>query len=57
LEPSYTGKAPTSAGVWDGDMPAAVAPGEHEKRDASPPDAPSDTLEAEPDEALEKPTG
>ena len=46
LEASYTGSKQTPAGVWGGDVPAPVAPGENVEHEATPPDAPSDAGEA-----------
>lgn len=57
LDASYTGKPPTTPGVWDGDVPAPVAPGEHEEREVAAPRDPGGAREAEPDEAAEKPPG
>ena len=57
LEASYTRKPATSAGVWDGEVPAPVAPDDHEEREASPSDASGDAVEAEPGEVAQKPTG
>ena len=57
LEASYTGKSQTSPGVWDGEVPAPLAPGETEERQPAPSDTPDDARQAEPDEVAEKPTG
>ena len=46
LEASYTGRQQSPAGVWGGDVPAPVAPGEDVEYDAAPPDAPGDAGEA-----------
>ena len=46
LEASYTGIKHTPAGVWDGDVPTPVAPGED-----------MEAGEPEPDAAAEKPAG
>ena len=54
LEASYTDRTQPPAGVWDGDVPAPVAPGEHE---ASQSDAPDDPVEPGPDEAVDAPAG
>lgn len=54
LEANYTAKSQTSPGVWDGDVPAPVAPGGGGEPDASEPDAPSDPSNAGPDEAPER---
>jgi excisionase family DNA binding protein len=51
LEASYTGNRQPSAGVWEGDVPAPIAPGENEERGGSPPDAADDPLASEVDEA------
>jgi excisionase family DNA binding protein len=42
LDASYTGKPETTAGVWGGDVPAPVAPGEHEERQDPPIGTPGD---------------
>jgi hypothetical protein len=39
LEASYTGKRETSPGIWDGEVPPPAAPGDHDDRGASRPDA------------------
>jgi excisionase family DNA binding protein len=57
LEASYTGGRHPPAGVWDGDVLAPVAPGEHDGHEASQPDAPDDPVEPGPDEAVDEPTG
>ena len=46
LEASYTGNKQPPAGVWDGDVPTPVAPGED-----------AEAGEPEPDPAAEKPAG
>ena len=46
LEASYTGSKQPAAGVWDGDVPPPVAPGED-----------VEAGEPEPDKAAEKPAG
>jgi excisionase family DNA binding protein len=45
LEANYTGTRQPPAGVWGGDVPAPVAPGENVEHDATPPDAPGDAGE------------
>ena len=55
LEASYTGNKQPPVGVWDGDVPAPVAPGEQGKHEASQPDAPEDPVEPGPDEAVDEP--
>jgi excisionase family DNA binding protein len=57
LEASYTDRRQPPAGVWDGDVPAPVAPGEHDEHEASRSDAPDDPVEPGPDEAVDAPTG
>jgi excisionase family DNA binding protein len=39
LDANYTGKPRTTAGVWEGEVPAPIAPDEEEDREAPPPDA------------------
>jgi excisionase family DNA binding protein len=39
LDANYTGKPRTTAGVWDGEVPAPAAPDEEKDREAPPPDA------------------
>jgi excisionase family DNA binding protein len=46
LEANYTGSKQPPAGVWSGDVPAPVAPGENVEHDATPPGAPGDAGEA-----------
>jgi excisionase family DNA binding protein len=46
LEASYTGKRQPPAGVWGGEVPAPVAPGETIEHDVAAPDAPGDPGEA-----------
>jgi len=46
LEASYTGSKQPSAGVWGGDAPAPVAPGESVEHEAPPPDPAGDAGEA-----------
>ena len=46
LEANYTGGRQPPAGVWDGDVPAPVAPGEN-----------VEAGEPEPDNATERPAG
>ena len=46
LEASYTRSQQPPAGVWGGDVPAPVAPGENVEHEATPPDAPGDAGEA-----------
>ncbi len=41
LDASYTGKRQTSAGVWDGDVPPPVAPGDDDDAGAPRRDAAS----------------
>ncbi len=55
LGASYTGNKQPSAGVWDGDVPAPVAPGEQGEHEASQSDAPEAPVEAGPDEAVDEP--
>jgi hypothetical protein len=46
LEANHTGTKQPPAGVWEGDVPTPVAPGENVELDATPPDASGDTGEA-----------
>jgi excisionase family DNA binding protein len=46
LEANYTGSRQPPAGVWGGDVPAPVAPGENVEHEAPPPGAPGDAGEA-----------
>jgi excisionase family DNA binding protein len=46
LEASYTGTKQPPAGIWDGDVPTPVAPGENVEHEATPPEAPGDAGEA-----------
>ena len=46
LEANCTGSKQPPAGVWGGDVPAPVAPGENPEHEAAPPDTPGDAGEA-----------
>ena len=46
LEANYTGNKQPPAGVWGGEVPTPVAPGETVEHEGSPPDAPGDAGEA-----------
>jgi hypothetical protein len=46
LEANYTGSKQPPTGVWGGDVPAPVEPGETMEHEATPPDAPGDAGEA-----------
>jgi excisionase family DNA binding protein len=46
LEANTTGSKQTPAGVWGGEVPAPVAPGENVEHEAQPPDVPGDAGEA-----------
>ena len=46
LDANYTGGKQPPAGVWAGDVPAPVAPGENEQAETARPDAPRDAGES-----------
>jgi excisionase family DNA binding protein len=46
LDANYTCSKQPPAGVWDGDVPSPVTPGENGEHEATPPDAPGNAGEA-----------
>jgi excisionase family DNA binding protein len=57
LEASYTRKPETSPGVWDGEVPAPVAPDDREEDETAPSTGAGDAPEAELGDPEQEPTG
>lgn len=57
LEASYTGRSHTSPGVWGGDVPAPVAPGDDDDAGVTLPDVASEPSDGPPETAPGSRTG